>query len=105
MKTRKRILYLTILLLAAGAALLFSRHPQPNIVSWYVCDIDGDSREELLLITAASADLRLDTGEEYGDTLAVYDSYKIRKNRPVVQGEPEAVFDLASIKPLKVRCV
>lgn len=102
MKTRKSILFLTILLLAAGAALLFSRPPQPNIVSWYVCDIDGDSREELLLITAASADLRLDTGEVYGDTLAVYDSYKIRKNRPVVQAEPEAVFDLASIKPLKV---
>ncbi len=101
MKTRKRILYLTILLLAAGAALLFSRHPQPNIVSWYVCDIDGDSREELLADHRRQRGLRLDTGEEYGDTLAVYDSYKIWKSRPVVQGEPEAVFDLASIKPLR----
>ncbi|MCD7909052.1 MAG: hypothetical protein LUH04_15485 [Clostridium sp.] len=105
MKTRKKTFYFAVLLLAAAAVvavLFYSRSPQPNIVSWFIGDVDRDSEDELLVITAARPDLALDTGEAYGDTLAVYSRYQIRRSRPVLQGEPDAVFDLSSIKPLKV---
>lgn len=103
MKTRRKTFYLAVILLAAAAAVLcYSRRPGPNIVSWFVADIDGDSADELLVITAGGPDMKLDTGEACGDTLAVYSEFELRRGGPVIRGEPEAAFDLASIKPLKV---
>ena len=76
-----------------------------DIVSWFTADIDHDSNEELLVITDGGGDeeLRLDTGERYGSFVKIYSDYELANQAPIPKGEPDYIFDLSEIKPLKVQ--
>lgn len=98
-KWRKAILWAA--LLTAAAISLRAGKPKTNIISWFETDVDGDSEDELLVITGP--DQSLETGAPYGDFVKLYTQYQIKNGKPVLKEEPEAVFDLSEIKPLKVQ--
>lgn len=88
-------------LLAGAAILLTAGRSKTNLISWFETDMDGDLKNELLVITGP--DQSLETGEPYGDFVKIYSRYEIKEGKPVLKEEPEAVFDLSEIKPLKVQ--
>lgn len=104
----RSFLFLTALLLIGTVVVGNSRveraEAEPDLVSWFLADIDGDLKEELLVIMDSGEEgtLRLDTGERYGHTLRICSDYEMINEEPVLKGEPEEVFDLSEIKPLKV---
>lgn len=104
----RSFLVLTALLLAGTVVVGNSRmeraEAESDFVSWFLADIDGDLKEELLVImdSGEEGERRLDTGERYGCTVRIYSDYELIKEEPVPEGEPEEAFDLSEIKPLKV---
>lgn len=102
----RSFLFLIVLLLAGIVAVGKSRAggAEPDLVSWFLADIDGDLKEELLVIMDSGEEgtLRLDTGERYGHTVRIYSDYEMINEEPVLKGDPEEVFDLSEIKPMKV---
>ena len=94
-----------LLLLGGGSVIGYIRMAERNRdrVSWYVADMDGDAREELLVVTGGAPGQRLETGEAYGKYVEVYSDYRIVGKWPVAFGEPDYRFDLSDMKPLKVQ--
>lgn len=94
-----------LLLLGGGSVIGYIRMAERNRdrVSWYVADMDGDAREELLVVTGGAPGQRLETGEAYGKYVEVYSDYRIVGKWPVAFGEPDYRFDLSDMRPLKVQ--
>ena len=94
-----------LLLLVGGSVIGYTRMAEQNrdMVSWYVADMDGDDREELLVVTGSAPGQRLETGEAYGKYVEVYSDYRIVGKWPVAFGEPDYRFDLSDMRPLKVQ--
>lgn len=85
-----------------------------DIISWFTADIDGDLKEELLLIRRKEGagqepvgkdedGMTLETGEKYGTHLEVYSDFQISDGKPVLSGEPEYSKDFSDIKPFRVQ--
>lgn len=105
----RSFLFLSALLLIGMVVVVGKSRParaevESDLVSWFMADIDGDWKDELLVImdNGEEGELRLDTGERYGYTVRIYPDYELIKEEPVPKGEPEEAFDLSEIKPLKV---
>lgn len=73
--------------------------PKTDIISWF----ESDHRLYVIAKSDADIDMRLDTGEEYGNYIKIYSNYEILKNKPVFDGEPDFQTDLSAIKPLKIQ--
>lgn len=101
----KKLLLLFIPLMLWILAAAKPEQQKTEVVSWYTADIDGDGREELLVITKRNPDvvMTLETGEEYGDFLKIFSDYDIVKNSPVWTADPDYQFDLSEIRPHKVQ--
>lgn len=72
---------------------------ETDIISWFEAD------QRLFVITKSNpeADMRLDTGEEYGNHIKIYSDYKMLNGEPAVGSEPDFQADLSEIKPLKIQ--
>lgn len=106
--THKWIKLSALLLFSLFLLLLIPARPgasKTGIVSWYTADIDGDGKEELLVITRRDPDvvMTLESGEEYGDFLKIFSDYEIVENRPIWTSEPDYQFDFTAIKPHKIQ--
>lgn len=106
------VLPFVILAVLVTAAFLFGMPLTANnskvktdIISWYVIEGNQEIPRQLLVITKrnTAADMMLDTGEAYGDDLKVYSNFKIADQTPVLLGEPDEVFDLSELKPMRVQ--
>lgn len=89
--------------LATIAILTGISRPSDDIISWFEADIDNDQKNELLAITAHGDSMKLPGGEPYGDTLAVFEEYEIRRGKSVPSAGPEFAFSLPDLKPFKVQ--
>ena len=94
-----------LLLLGGGSVIGYTRMAEQNrdMVSWYVADMDGDDREELLVVTGGAPGQMLENGEDYGKYVEVYSDYRSVGKWPVAFGEPDYRFDLSDMRPLKVQ--
>lgn len=72
-----------------------------EIVSWAIGDIDGDSKDELLVIRGLGE--IEETGERYGNRLEIYREYALKDNEPIIASDAAYSFDLAILQPLKVQ--
>lgn len=100
-------LAITAAVVLAGSVILTAGQPDTgaglNIISWFEADMDGDRKDELLVITSPDPKLALDSGECYGDCVKLYSNYEIVNNKPVLKNQPDYEFDLSELKPLKVQ--
>lgn len=88
-----------IFLIVFTMAVVFYCRPRTNIISWF----EADSKLYIISRRNTDGNMRLDTGEKYGNDINIYSEYKITNGIPVISGEPVFQSDLSEIKPLKIQ--
>ncbi len=80
-----------------------NKSSEERIVDFIVGDIDNDQDEELIIINALTANGELESLEDYGSHLEIYEEYEIEQDRVLPKGKPGYSFDLSAIKPFELQ--
>lgn len=97
---RSYIISLFVLfMMISFVVIFFYRQPKTDIISWF----EADQRLYAITKSSIKADMRLDTGEEYGKYIKIYADYQILNGEPAVSSEAKFQTDLSEIKPLKIQ--
>lgn len=106
MKALKKLILTILVILAITMVFLIlwqyknhASNPKTDIISWF------EAEDKLYVVTKNIPDtnLRIDTGEEYGNYIKVYSDYEFSNTTPTPINKPDFQTDLSSIKPLKIQ--
>lgn len=90
---------LVLFLISFTIVIVFHGQPKTDIISWF----EADDRLYVISKSRIDANMRLDTGEEYGNYIKIYSDYKILNGEPAIDSEPDFQSDLSELKPFKIQ--